>query len=129
MARRAWIVGIVVLIVVVVGVGLLISSYASAPLRQTTGRTCIGCVSWHWNGSSSIRASRLTGDYAFRRDTDYLVSFSDGSVTLAGQRLDPGCHEGRASEGDALEIGHARDVRLRVPAPEEGCPADGEAGG
>ena len=128
MARRAWIVGIVVLIVVAVGVGLLISSYLSAPLRQTTGRTCIGCVSWHWNGTSNIRASRLSGDYAFRRDTSYLVSFSEGSVSLAGESLDPGCHEGRASEGDALEIGDARDVRLRVPAPDEGCPADGDAG-
>jgi hypothetical protein len=129
MARRAWIVAIVVLIVVAVGVGLLISSYLGAPLRQTTGRTCIGCVSWHWNGTSSIRASRLSGDYAFRRDASYLVSFSEGSVSLAGERLEPGCHEGRAGEGDALEIDDARDVRLRVPAPEEGCPAEEDAGG
>lgn len=129
MARRAWIVGIVVSIVGLVGAGLLISSYRSAPLRQATGRTCIGCVSFHWNGTSTIRASRLSGDYAFRRDASYLVSFSDGSVTLAGEALAPGCHEGRASEGDAVEVGDARDVRIRVPAPDEGCPTEEDGAG
>jgi hypothetical protein len=121
-ARRAWILGLVVLAVVVIGAALLIGGYRNAPLRQTTGRTCIGCISIHWNGTSRVRASRLSVDYAFRRDVSYRIDFADGSVLLDGRRLAPGCHEGRAQEGDTLELDAARDVRIRVPAPPEGCP-------
>lgn len=128
MKQRIWIVGIAVLIITVAGVGLLIQTYRHAPLQQASGRTCIGCVTWFWNGTANVRANRLSGNYRFTGDASYLVTFTDGSVRLANRSLTPGCHVGRASDGDALVIEDGRHLRLRVPAPEEGCSGDETSG-
>ena len=129
MTRRVWVLGIAVLIVTAAGVGLLIRTYRHAPLQRTAERTCIGCVTWFWNGAANVRANRLSGGYAFTDEASYLVSFGSGSVTLAGERLTPGCHEGRADAGVRLAFDGARDVRVRVPAPEDGCDARNASGG
>ena len=121
MTQRIWIVAIVVLIVAGAATALLIRSYRHAPLQQASARTCIGCMTVFWNGVARVRAERLSGTYVFTEEASYLVSFDDGGVTMAGRRLTSGCHEGVASEGTRLAFDAARGVRLRVPAPVEGC--------
>lgn len=128
MTRRVWIVAIVVVVVTAIGVGLLIWTYQNEPLQRTRERSCVGCVSYFWNGTVTIRANRLSGGYVFAEDASYLVSFRDGSVTLANERLTPGCHEGRAREGVTLELDDARELRIRVPSPEGGCATLAETG-
>jgi len=120
---RIWIV-IGVLVVVAAAAVLVVRGYGSAPLRQASGRTCVGCIETHWNGRSSIRASRLSGTYAFREESRYRIQYSEGAVALAGEELAPGCHEGVADEGDELRLDDARDVRILAPAPVGGCPDD-----
>jgi hypothetical protein len=127
MTLRTWIVAGVVLIGVAAGVGLLVQASRHAPLHRASERTCIGCVTTFWNGTATIRANRMSAAYVFAKDASYLVSFEDGTVVLAGERLTPGCHEGRAAEGTRLEFDDARRLRLRVPAPDEGCPAPAES--
>lgn len=124
MATRVWIVIGVLVVVVAATAVLVVRGYGSAPLRQASGRTCIGCIETHWNGRSSIRASRLSGSYAFREDSRYRILFSQGAVELDGEELEPGCHEGSADEGDELRLDDARDVRILAPAPVSGCPDD-----
>lgn len=110
MATRVWIViGVLVLVVVAAAV-LVVRGYGNAPLRQASGRTCIGCIETHWNGRSSIRASRLSGTYAFREESRYRILFAGGTVVLDGEELPPGCHEGVAEQGDELRLDDARDV-------------------
>lgn len=123
MTLRTWIVGLVVLIAVALGVGLLVQASRHAPLHRASERTCIGCVTTFWNGTATIRANRMSADYVFAEEASYLVSFEEGTVTLAGARLPPGCHEGRADEGVRIAFENARHLRLQVPAPAEGCPA------
>jgi hypothetical protein len=125
MNRRAWIAAIVVVVVALAGTIVLVRAVATAPLGRVAGRVCIGCVETHWNGASSIRANRITGRYAFREDAPYRVSFSSGTVVLAGETLDPGCHEGRAAEGDEIRFDDAREVRVEVPPGSDGCPEGG----
>jgi len=121
MTLRTWIVGLVVLIAVALGVGLLVQASRHAPLHRASERTCIGCVTTFWNGTATIRATRMSAEYVFAEEASYLVSFEDGTVTLAGAPVAPGCHEGRADEGARLAFEDARRLRLQVPAPEEGC--------
>jgi len=124
MATRVWIViGVLVVVIAAVAV-LVVRGYGSAPLRQVSGRTCVGCIETHWNGRSSIRASRLSGTYAFREDSRYRILFAEGTVQLAGEELAPGCHEGVSAEGDELRLDDARDVRILAPASVGGCPDD-----
>ncbi len=124
MSTRVWmVIGVVVIVVIAVAV-LVVRGYASAPLRQTGGRTCIGCIETHWNGSSSIRARNLSGIYAFGEESRYRIEFSEGTVELAAEELEPGCNEGVAQEGDELRLDGARDVRIVAPAPVNGCPDD-----
>lgn len=125
MRARAWIVAIVIVVVALVGTIVLVRAAATAPIGRVAGRVCIGCVETHWNGTSRIRANRITGRYAFREDVPYRVSFSAGTVALGGESLDPGCHEGRAAEGDEIRFDDAQDVRLEVPPGSDGCPEDG----
>ena len=129
MTQRVWIVAIAVVIVTAIGVGLLIWTYQNEPLQGTRERTCVGCVSYFWNGTVTIRANRLSGGYVFAEDASYLVSFSDGSVTLADESLTPGCHDGRARAGATLEVNGARELRIRVPAPDGGCAAFTDSSG
>lgn len=125
MNTRAWIVAIVVVVVALVGTFVLVRAAATAPLGRVAGRVCVGCVETHWNGTSRIGANRITGRYAFREDAPYRVAFSAGSVALAGEALDPGCHQGRAAEGDALRFDDAREVRVEVPPGSDDCPDGG----
>lgn len=121
MATRVWIV-IGVLVVVIAVAVVLVRGYGSAPLRQAGARTCIGCIETHWNGTSSIRAGRLSGSYAVREASRYRVQFSEGAARLAGDELAAGCHEGVAQQGDELHLDDARDVRILAPAAAGGCP-------
>ena len=123
MATRAWIVAIVVVGVALVGTTLLVRAAATAPLGQVAGRVCVGCVQTHWNGTSRIRANRITGRYVFREEAPYRVAFTAGTVALGGETLDPGCHEGTGAEGNEIRFDDARDVRLEVPPGADGCPS------
>lgn len=123
MKRRLRTLAIVLGAVLIVIVAVLIV-FVRGSVRQAGGRTCIGCVEWHWNGTSSIRAGRLSGEYRFTRDSDYLIRFGAGDVRLDERTLEAGCQIGTADDGARIHFGDARDVRFRAPAPDGGCGDD-----
>ena len=96
------------------------------PARWAARRSA-GAIRSHGTGAAgSTRrcANRLTAGYAFREASTWLISFSGGTVVVAGERLEPGCHVGRAEADDPLRFDDARNLRLRVPAGDETCGED-----
>lgn len=122
MKRRLRTILVVVGIVVLVVVAFLIV-FARGAVSQVGGRTCVGCVEWHWNGSSSIRAERISGEYRFTGDHAYRLRFDSGDVLLDWEPLEAGCRFATAEGGSTLAFEDAGDVRLEVPA-DEGCDGD-----
>lgn len=121
--RTSWWIVIAVVLIVLGGVAVLLVQYLGGPLRQVSGRTCIGCVTWHWNGHSSIRARRYTGELRFREEVPYTIRFAGGEVRVQGERLPPGCHEDRAPAGASLELEGTERLRLEAPSEPGRCAA------
>lgn len=117
---------IVLAAVILLGVGFVIV-FARGSVRQVGARTCLGCVEWHWNGASSIRARQLSGEYRFTGDDPYMLRFAGGEVQVADRRVEPGCHYGPAERGTHIRFDDARDVRLESPADGSSCEGDGPA--
>lgn len=115
---------IIATVVILVVVGVLIV-FARGSLRQAGGRTCLGCVEWHWSGSSSIRANRLSGEYVFTRPREYLIEFEGGDIRLNDRPLDTGCHVGIAESGTRVRFDDARDVQVRAPRGDATCDSGG----
>lgn len=122
MSARWWI-AIAATLLVLALAGVVIVQYLGGPLRQASPRTCVGCVEWHWNARSSIRASRYTGDLRFQEEVRYALRFDAGEARLAGSPLTPGCHEGTAAAGDLLELDGVEELRLEAPAEPGRCDA------